>query len=283
MNPGNCLPRPTGIRPIPAAVGVELKPQHHDWIIQHRPQLPWLEVPTESFMGHSPLRAELEIIARHYPLALHGSGLSIGSVHLPQHSHLQQLRELVLRFEPDLVSDHLSWSAVAGTYLPDFLPLPYTQEALHVVVRNVHRVQEVLGREILLENTARYGKGPAAELSEAEFLAEVVLRTGCGVLLDVNNLRISAATLGTPPVAELEAFLCALPAESFAELHVSGGSADASVWALYQSALAQLGPVPTLIEWDTGLPEFAQLLEAAAVARAHMDLYAPGADLAVAS
>jgi uncharacterized protein (UPF0276 family) len=267
---------------IPAAAGVGLRPQHHDWVIQHRPGTAWFEVQPEAFIGNGPLRSDLEMIGRHYPLSLHGVGLSIGSVNLPEYDHLQQLRELALRFEPDLVSDHLSWSNVAGMHLPDLLPLPYTDEALHAVVRNVHRVQEVLERQILLENPVKQAGGPQSKLREAEFLSEVVLRTGCGVLLDINNLYVSAINEGSCPVSELEDFLATLPLESFGEIHL-GSSACPEVRALYQRAIGRLGAVPTLIEWDTGIADFALLQAEAAVAQALMDQYSPeGGAFAVA-
>lgn len=291
----------TGPKSIPAAAGIGLRPQHHEWVIQQRPKLAWLEVHAENFMTHGPLRNDLELIARHYPISLHGVGLSLGSVRPPDPDHLEHLRELVTRFEPELVSDHLSWSAVGDVHLPDLLPLPYTLEALKVVIGNVHRVQDALGHPLLLENPSRYVDMPATDLSEAEFLAEVVLRTGCGVLFDINNLYVSAVNRGADPATELAAFLHTLPCESVAEIHLAGhsclelgngqrlrlddhGSAVCpEVWALYQSALTRLGSVPTLIEWDTEIPSFETLQQQAAIAQSLMRVSAyPGVFRAVA-
>ena len=204
-----CSQRPMAVhRPIPAAAGIGLRPLHHAWVIQQRPEAAWFEVHAENFMLHAPLREDLELIALHYPLSFHAVGLSLGSVNAPASDHLHQLRELVTRFEPQLVSDHLSWSRIADVHLPDLLPLPYTEEALHGVIRNVHRVQDVLKREILLENPSRYvTQAGTGLMSEADFLAEVVLRTGCGVLLDINNMYVSAVNRGTDPAGDLDEFL----------------------------------------------------------------------------
>jgi uncharacterized protein (UPF0276 family) len=277
----------SGFTERPAA-GIGLRPQHHAWVIQHRPKIAWFEVHAENFMTHGPLLDDLEWIARDYPLSLHAVGLSLGSVSPPERDHLNHLRELVTRFEPDLVSDHLSWSAVQGTHFPDLLPLPYTEEALRVVIRNVHQVQDVLKREILLENPSRYVDSFDSALTEAEFLAEVVLRTGCGVLLDINNLYVSAINRGVDPATELDNFLNTVPLESFNEIHLGGHSSVelddgrplrlddhgsrvcAEVWAEYQAAVAVLGFVPTLVEWDTRIPEFEVLQQEASVAQSLM-------------
>ena len=294
MNSGLTQQPPAGLRSIPAAAGIGLGPQHYAWVIQHRPKVAWLEVHAENFMTHGPLLADLELIARHYPLSLHAVGLSLGSVAPPEHEHLNHLRELVIRFEPDLVSDHLSWSAVRGTHFPELLPLPYTEESLRVVIRNVHQVQDALKREILLENPTRYVDSADSAFSEAEFLSEVVLRTGCGVLLDLDNLHVSAVNRGADPAAELDHFLNILPPESFHEIHLAGHSsvqvengwplrlddhgsrACAEVWAQYRAAVAALGCVPTLIEWDTRVPAFEVLQQEASVAQSLMHDSAQG-------
>jgi uncharacterized protein (UPF0276 family) len=274
-----------GRKSIPAAAGIGLRPLHHAWVIQQRPDAAWFEVHAENFMLHAPLREDLELIALHYPLAFHAVGLSLGSVSAPAMDHLHQLRALVTRFEPQLVSDHLAWSRVEGIHLPDLLPLPYTEEALGVVISNVHRVQDVLKREILLENPSRYVTRAGSSLSESDFLAEVVLRTGCGVLLDINNLYVSAVNQGTDPSGALDEFLNALPPESVGEIHLAGHAIVAGesgrrmrvddhgarvcdeVWRLFRSAMSVLGAVPTLIEWDTRIPSFEMLQQEAAMAQ----------------
>ena len=288
MNSGQCQEPAAELTSIHASAGIGLRPQHHSWVIQQRPSVPWLEVHAENFMTQGPLSRDLDLIACHYPLCLHAVGLSLGSVGPPDACHLQQLHELVRRFEPDLVSDHLSWSAVQGTHLPDLLPLPYTEEALQVVIRNVHRVQDVLKRQLLLENPSRYVDSTAAGFCEAEFLAQVVLQTGCGILFDINNLYVSAFNRGVDPAGELDTFLNTLPPESFREIHLAGHSlvelengralrlddhgshVCPDVWSLYQSAVAVLGFVPTLIEWDTGVPDFEVLQQEASLAQCLM-------------
>ena len=277
-----------GYRSVPALAGIGLHPRHHSWVIQHRPEVAWFEVRAENFMTPGLALQELELIAPHYPLSVHAAGLSLGSVSLPERRYLQQLRELVTRFEPDLVSDHLSWSAVHGAHFPDLLPLPYTEESLRVLIRNVHHVQDALQREILLENPARYQDIADSTLSEAEFLAEVVLRTGCGILLDINNLYVSARNCEADPAAELADFLGILPPESIHEIHLAGHSrvqlenerrlrradrgsrVSPQVWAHYRSAVAELGCLPTVIEWDTRIPDFEALQEESACAQSVM-------------
>jgi uncharacterized protein (UPF0276 family) len=279
---------------VPAAAGIGLRPPHHDQIIQQRPAVAWFEVHAENFMGHAPLRTDLEQIASEYPLSVHAVGLSLGSVDPPHSGHLAQLRELVRRIQPGLVSDHLSWSAVDGVHLPDLLPLPYTEEALEVVIRNVSRVQESLGRVILLENPSRYVDDLHSTLGEADFLAEVVERTGCGVLLDINNIHVSASNRRTDAAMELDRFLTVVPAGSIAEIHLAGhalirlekgqslrlddhGSCVApETWRLYQRAIAVLGALPTLIEWDTRIPAFETLRQEAWTAQCLMEEYSPG-------
>jgi hypothetical protein len=253
-------------------------------VIKSRPAAAWLEVHAENFMTRNSLLADLDAVARDYALSLHGVGLSLGSVTLPQREHLNRFRELVDRFEPDLVSDHLSWSRVDGIHLPDLLPLPYTEEALRQVIRNVNYAQEALRRQILLENPSSYFQLPDSALSEAEFVAEVVLRTGCGVLLDINNLYVSAVNQILQPDAALEEFLSTVPAESVGEIHLAGHTSiqtdegrqiriddhgsrvTSEVWTLYAETVDYLGPLPTLIEWDTRLPGFEVLQAEAATA-----------------
>jgi uncharacterized protein len=166
----------SGQKPIPAMAGVGLRPVHHSLVLGERPKVAWFEVHAENFMTRGAMRADLEAIAQHYPLSIHAVGLSLGSICLPESGHLGQLRELVEHLHPDLVSDHLSWSAVDSVHFPDLLPLPYTEEALEVVIRNVVHVQDCLGRQLLLENPSTYLEVPQSALTEGEFLAELTLR-----------------------------------------------------------------------------------------------------------
>ena len=275
-------------RPISASAGIGLRPPHHSWVIEQRPRIPWFEVHAENFMTHGMLLSELDSIASEYPVSLHCVGLSLGSVTPPESTHLQRLRELVARYSPDLISDHLAWNAVDGIHLPDFLPLPYTEEALWVVIRNVFHVQDVLQRQILLENPSKYVRLADSTLSEAEFLGEIVRRTGCGVLLDVNNLYVSTRNQDVDPTQALAHFLDTVSAGSIGEIHLAGHSildgapcrgmllddhgsrVSPEVWALYSAALGAVGLVPTLIEWDTRIPVFSVLEEEASVAHSLM-------------
>ena len=252
-------------RPIPVDVGIALCPEHHAQVLERRPAVGWFEVEAETLLTCGGWLREVESVVRDYPLSVHAAGLSLGSVTRPEATYVGRLRELITRLRPDFVSDHLSWSAVDGIYLPDLLPLPYTEEALASVVRNVNYVQDILQRQILLENPSRTLDLPVAALSEAAFLAEVVLRTGCGVVLDVNNLQLSASYLGADAHNLLAQFLEALEPDSIAEIHLAGSAA--ADWKLFERAIATLGPVPTLLEWNTQPPAFEVLQAEAATAR----------------
>jgi hypothetical protein len=266
--------------PIRARAGLGLRLPHHDWVLEHRPNIEWLEVHPENYMTDGSVAAELEHIARDYPLSLHAVGLSLGSPTGPDAEHLARLKQLVARYQPGLVSDHLSWSASDGIHLPDLLPLPYTEEALEVFTGNVERVQDTLGRTILVENPSRYMSLPHSTLTEAEFLEQLVQRTGCGVLLDINNIYVTARNCDVDAASQLTEFLRRLPGSSVGELHLAGHSAAgnkliddhgaqvcAAVWQLFRTAIATLGARPTLIEWDTRLPAFETLQAEARVAQ----------------
>jgi uncharacterized protein len=292
----------SGGRSIPASAGIGLRPLHHAWVIERQPSVSWFEVHAENFMTHGVLVDELDSIALKYPLSLHCVGLSLGSVALPERTHLHRLRELVARCNPYLISDHLAWNAVDGMHLPDLLPLPYTEEALQVVIRNVQQVQEILQRQILLENPSRYTHIAHSTLSEAEFLAELALRTGCGVLLDINNVYVSARNQDSDPHRALAHFLDTLSAQCIGEIHLAGhtvAEGDGTrellvddhgsrvcpdVWGLYREAVATLGPVPTVIEWDNRIPAFSVLEEEASIAASLMSALDVGeADRVVAA
>jgi len=273
--------------PITASAGIGLRFPHHRHVVENRPATSWFEVHAENYMaGGAPL-AYLETIRRDYPVSLHAVGLSLGSADPLDAEHLARLKALADRVEPGLISDHLSWSAIDGIYLADLLPLPYTEEALAVVAANIDRVQTALGRAILVENPSTYLAFTASVIDEPEFLAELARRTGCGILCDVNNIYVSARNLGVDPYD----YFPALVSAPIGEIHLAGHAVRRldkgqeiliddhgsrvipPVWALYHRALSLFGPVPTLIEWDTNIPDFAVLADEAARAQACLDRY----------
>lgn len=263
--------------PVPTDVGIGLRFPHHRWVLEHAPVAPWLEVHAENYMQDGTAEAELNLIRRDHALSLHAVGLSLGSTGGVSREHLRRLATLVRRYEPALISDHLSWSAVDGVHFPDLLPLPYTDEALHVVASNIDSVQTELRRQILVENPSGYLQIAESALTEADFLREIVRRCDCQLLLDVNNVCVSAHNRGENPIEVLNSFLRRLPAPSIGEIHLAGhatltlqggaslriddhGSAVSSeVWRLYAQTISTLGARPTLIEWDNNLPEFETL------------------------
>ncbi len=261
---------------IPAAIGIGLRAPHLAEIIATRPALGWLEVHAENYMGGGPALTQLEVVRRDYRLSLHGVGLSLGSAEGIDAAHLGRLKLLVDRLEPFLVSEHLSWSVSGGAYLNDLLPLPYTEEALDIVAANLAQAQDALGRPLLLENPSGYLRFRHSTIAEPDFLAELVRRSGCRLLCDVNNIVVSASNLGF----DAKAYLDALPAAAVAEIHLAGHAATerggrtlliddhgsrvaAPVWALYRRALAHFGLVPSLVEWDRNLPALPVLIEEA--------------------
>ena len=275
--------------PIQARAGIGLRFPHHALAVAGDAQAAWFEVHAENYLQDDAALGELLAVRARYPLSVHAVGLSLGSAHGIDAGHLAQFCELVAALQPGLVSDHLSWSRAPGVYLPDLLPLPYTAESLDVFCRNVDAVQAKLGRQLLVENPSTYLEYVESPLSEACFLAELVRRTGCGVLLDVNNVYVSACNRGLSPRSALDEYLAVLDARSIGEVHLAGhatvrigagrtlriddhGSEVCDeVWALYSQALAALGPRPTLIEWDTAIPAFATLAEQAAQAQHRLD------------
>ncbi|MDY7544738.1 DUF692 domain-containing protein [Glaciimonas sp. CA11.2] len=270
----------SALNPIPAKAGIGLRFRHHQAVIDERPEVAWFEVHTENYMGGGVAPRDLDTIRRDYPISLHGVGLSIGSAEGLDRDHLARVRSVVDRVEPGLISEHLSWSVSGGTYLPDLLPLPMTEEALDIVCRHVEQVQAYLNRRILLENPSTYLRFRHSTIPEWEFLAHVAQRTGCGILCDVNNIFVSASNHNWDPMT----YLSALPPAAIGEIHLAGhsvrqldhgrilrvddhGSPVApAVWALYREALRRFGPVPTLIEWDTEVPPMHILMEEAATA-----------------
>lgn len=266
-----------GPGPVPARAGIGLRAEHYAAVLEDRPPVGWLEVHNENYFGAGGKPLDyLERIRAHYPLSLHGVGLSIGSTDPLDRRHLAKLKDLMRRFEPALVSEHLSWSSVGGRYLNDLLPLPYTEEALYHMIARVAQVQDALGRPILIENPSSYLQYVESAIPEWEFLVELAERTGCGVLLDVNNIYVSARNHGF----DASAYLRAIPRHLVREIHLAGFTVNRfdggeilvdthdrpvwpAVWALYRQAVQRFGQIPTLIEWDTDLPELAVLVDEA--------------------
>ena len=264
------------------SAGLGLKPQHFDAALACDAPGLWFEVHPENYLvDGGPRLAWLDAIRARHPLSLHGVSLSLAADAAPDAGHLARLAALVRRIEPALVSEHLAWSGWRGAYLPDLLPFARTQAALLRIADNIARTQDVLGRRIALENPSHYLRIDGHEWEELDFLHELVRRTGCGLLLDVNNVFVSARNLGFCAQAYLDAF----PGDAVMEIHLAGHTPDPrlgqallidshdapiapEVWALYQRVTARIGPRPTLIERDDQLPPFEALLAERAQAHA---------------
>jgi uncharacterized protein len=280
---------PTRLLLASTGVGIGLKPEHADEVLYGAHSIDFFEVHAENYMGDGGLPHHMlgEIRAR-YPLSLHGVGLSIGSAGGLDPAHLARLRRLVDRYRPRLFSEHLAWSTHDGRFLNDLLPLPYNRETLARICAHVDKVQDCLGMRMLLENPATYVAFETSEMSESEFLGTVAARTGCGLLLDVNNVYVAAVNHGFEPMAYIDAF----PLERVGEIHLAGFAEDhddenqrllidahgtpvaEAVWALYRRTVARCGPVPTLIERDNDVPPFAALAAEAARAKSVLDAHA---------
>jgi uncharacterized protein (UPF0276 family) len=267
-------PRGLGAR----SVGVGFKPEHFEAIVDTRPELGFFEVHAENYMGAggAPHR-RLDAIRELYPLSLHGVGLSIGSPGPLDRAHLQRLAAVAKRFEPTLVSEHLAWSTHEGAFLNDLLPLPYTDETVARVSKHIDEVQNALGRTMLLENPSTYVVFAESTWAETDFLREIARRTGCGLLLDVNNVFVSAVNHGF----DAERYLADFPLSAVGEIHLAGSADDSddsglpllidahnspvrdAVWSLYSATIRRLGPTPTLIEWDNDVPSWPTLLDEA--------------------
>ena len=279
--------------PIPPRGGIGLRFPHHRQMREARPGVAWLEVHPENYMGGGAAPRALEVLRADYPLSLHGVGLSLGSAEGIDAAHLDRLAAAVDRFAPALVSEHLAFSVADDVFLADLLPLPLTEESLAIVSAHVDRVQSRLKRRILVENPSTYLQFSHSTIAEPEFLAALAARTGCGLLVDVNNIFVSASNHGW----DAHAYLRALPQAAVDEIHLAGHTAIeaggasilldahgshvcAEVWALYDAALALFGPVPTLIEWDNDIPPLETLIAEAARADAKLTTHrrrAPGA------
>lgn len=251
-----------------------LKAEYYRVVLETRPGVGWFEVHPENYMieGGPPLRY-LEAVRRDHPLSLHGVGMSLGSPDPPPRDHLDRFKALIERFEPFAVSEHLSWSRIGDRFFADLLPVPMTREALDVTAANVACAQDRLGRRLLVENPSTYLRFGREEIPEPEFLTELSRRTGCGLLLDVNNLFVCASNHEFDPLAWLDAFAL----DAVEEIHLAGHAVDDAdgwplrvddhgspvieeVWTLYREVIRRRGAVPTLIERDANLPPFEALL-----------------------
>lgn len=254
---------------VPTA-GLGLRPPHYADAADHAAEGMWFEVHSENYMvDGGPRLAWLETIRARHPLSLHGVGMSLGSAADPNLDHLARLNTLVRRFAPFLVSEHLAWSTWRGVYRPDLLPIPRSSEALTCLVANIQRTQDAIARTILIENPSHYLEIPGHEYGEIDFLTELCRRTDCRLLVDVNNVYVSANNLGLDANAYIDAF----PSACIGEVHLAGHSADPSlggallidshdasiceaVWQLYARLIERVGPRPTLIERDDVLPAY---------------------------
>jgi uncharacterized protein (UPF0276 family) len=254
--------------------GVGLKAEHYRTIVETRPDVGFFEVHAENYMGDGgPPHRYLSAVRDRYPLSLHGVGLSIGSSRPLDAGHLRRLKALIARYAPALFSEHLAWSSHDAGFFNDLLPLPYTAQTLRCVVEHIDEVQETLGLQMLLENPSTYLAFAESSYSETDFIAEVARRTGCGLLLDVNNVLVASVNQSWDPVAYLDAY----PLAQVRQIHLAGHAREADekdrpllidthdravderVWNLFAYAIDCIGPVPTLIEWDARVPDWATL------------------------
>jgi uncharacterized protein (UPF0276 family) len=272
----SALPSPLRIdsAPIPAKAGIGLRAVHHQAVLDEAPAVTWFEAHSENYFADGGAQIEfLERIRARYPVSLHGVGLSLGSVDPLNADHLRKLDRLIRWSEPAFVSEHLSWSSVGGIFLNDLLPLPYTEEALRHMIARVGEMQDRLRRQVLIENISSYLRYDFETIPEAEFLVALAAATGCGLLLDVNNVYVSARNHAFDPYA----FIRAIPGRLVREMHLAGHSVNRhgeheilidthsspvcpEVWDLYDHAVRCFGPRPTLIEWDADIPTLATLV-----------------------
>lgn len=260
--------------------GVGLRTQHYRDFLRQRPNIDWLEVHSENYFGVGVDLDVLNTLRADYPISMHGVGLGIGSAHGYSHQHVEKIKELAQRIEPALISEHLCWAAVAGRHLNDLLPLPLINSALTLICDRVDHLQNTLQQRIMLENVSSYVRFACDEMSETTFLAHLVKRTGCGILLDINNLYVNQVNHAESAQQAL-ATLQQLPDGCIGEIHLAGHlvtetglvdthgcRVDPAVWALYEQARRLFGAqIPTLIEWDTDIPTLDVLLDEAAQAR----------------
>ena len=267
-------------RPIPAQAGVGLKPQHFEAIFESDNGVAWFEIHPENYFSAGGRNHDyLDKIRRQYPLSMHGVGLSLGSADGVDRNHLAKLKQLKDRYQPALFSEHLSWSRFEQQYSNDLLPIPYTDEAMQRFVANVSQVQDVLGTQILIENPSSYFLLEKADYSEWDFLVQLCHTTGAKILLDINNIYVSAVNHGF----DARHYIDAIPADLIIEIHLAGHAEEhhdfgrlliddhgrkvsETVWSLYKYAIETKGTKPTLIEWDTNIPEWQTLTDEATLA-----------------
>jgi len=254
---------------LPCTAGIGLRAPHYREVIQNLPKLGWLEVHSENFFGGgAPLHTLLKV-REHYPVSLHGVGMGLASTTPLNNDHLLALHRLCNAVQPAAISEHLCWNATGDMVINDLLPFPYTAMALDHVARRIDQVQEKLGRQLLIENLSSYLEFTQSEMTEGEFLAELTRRTGCGILLDVENLYVNMRNLGV----DAENFIQAMPIEAVKEYHLAGFSeqngclvdthdhaVSMQVWELFESVVRHIGPRPTLIEWDRDIPALSVLM-----------------------
>jgi hypothetical protein len=265
-----------------SGAGLGLRSAHYQHILEHSPPVHWFEILSDNYLGAGgqPL-FYLEKVREHYPIALHGVGMSLGSADPLNYNYLTRLKRLAERIEPAHISEHLSWISIGGQYLNDLVPLPYTEAVLEHVATRIIQAQDFFGERILVENPSSYITFKESTMPEWVFIQSVVEKTECNLLLDVNNIYVSATNHGFDPVD----YLNAIPTERVKEIHLAGYEEQDNflfdthgyqvhppVWQLYQAALARFGPVPTLIEWDTDIPSFEVLMAEADKADAQLKL-----------
>lgn len=263
------------------SVGIGYRSSHFFYIKKHLPAVPWFEILIDNYMVAGGIHLQqLDYMANHYPLSFHGVGLSLGSKPRLNFDHLKQLKNLYHNFQPFVISEHLAWLGIDGQYFPELFPLPYTEEALQTIVTNIQEAQEYLGCQLLIENISSYIEYNFSQMTEAEFLAEVVNRTGCGLLLDINNLYVNARNHDI----ELESYLMKIPKSAVQQFHLAGYTDKTdylldthgekisnAVWSLYEMVLNYFGCQPTLIEWDNNIPEFLDICQEAQLAQDIME------------
>ncbi|MBP3128319.1 DUF692 domain-containing protein [Thalassospira sp. ER-Se-21-Dark] len=275
----------TPLTQLPERAGVGFKAEHAQDIFGAEPTVGWFEIHPENYMvAGGPRLAMLEELCAHYPVSMHGVGLSLGGGEPLNKHHLADLKRLVDRFDPAMVSEHIAWSAHEGLYMADLLPTPMTQSSLMQLVDAINTVQDFIGRQILIENPTSYVPLPQNSIPELEFITEAAARSGCGLLIDVNNVYISAHNLGF----DANAFIDAVPGDLVGEIHLAGHEEDANpddnvlidthsrpvadpVWDLFDRLIARIGRKPTLIEWDNDVPGWDVLAREAALADRHLE------------
>ena len=275
-------------QPIPTEVGIGLRSTHIEHVLEQRPAVPFFELHSENlFCAGGPMWDAFERVRGDYPVSLHGVGLSLGSADALDQAHLRRLREVIGRAAPALVSEHVCWGAVGGRHFNDLLPLPYTDEALALMLEHVDQLQQTLQRQVLLENVSSYIHYTHSTMPEWEFLAALARRSGCGLLLDVNNVYVNSINHGIDAVRYIDGIAPAM----VGEIHLAGFSrrqglggpllidthdrrVDPAVWQLYAHAIERLGAKPTLIEWDQELPAFDVLEDEARLATEYLHVHA---------